>query len=316
MISWARTLRANGVLGLNERNAQVIQRFNARKLYPLVDDKLRTKRLALEAGIAVPELYGAMESQHDVRSWLQVAEQHDDFVIKPAHGTGGDGILVVTGRSSRRQRLYQLIDGSVISEAGISHHVSNIISGQYSFVGTRDCAMIEYRVETDPFFAAVSFQGVPDVRVLVYQGYPVMAMVRLATRRSRGKANLHQGAVGAGIDLASGRTLSGVLGNDIVTEHPDTGEPIAGLDIPSWRQFLSLAARCYELTGLGYLGVDIVLDRLQGPLILELNARPGLNIQIANKVGLKNRFALVDRLTASHDADEKVALVREAFACS
>ena len=152
------------------------------------------------------------------------------------------------------------------------------------------------------------------MRVLVYQGYPVMAMVRLATRRSRGKANLHQGAVGAGIDLASGRTLSGVLGNDIVTEHPDTGEPIAGLNIPSWEQFLSLAARCYELTGLGYLGVDIVLDRLRGPLILELNARPGLNIQIANKVGLKNRFALVDGLTTSHNADEKVALVREAFA--
>jgi len=310
---WAATLRANGVLGLNERNAQVIQRLNARKLYPLVDDKLRTKQLALEAGIAVPQLYGFMENQHDVRGWSSLAEQYDDFVIKPAHGTGGDGILVVTGRSSRRQRLYQLIDGNVISDAGIRHHISNIISGQYSFVGSRDSAMIEYRVKTDPFFAAVSFQGVPDVRVLVYRGYPVMAMVRLATRRSRGKANLHQGAVGAGINLGSGRTLSGVLGNDIVDEHPDTGEPIAGLDIPLWPQFLSLAARCYELTGLGYLGVDIVLDRKHGPLILELNARPGLNIQIANKTGLKNRFALVDSWTDACDADQKVALVREAF---
>lgn len=314
MLSWARSLRASGVLGLNERNAQIIQRFNSRKLYPLVDDKLRTKRLALEAGIAVPELYGVMESQHDVRSWAQIAEKHEDFVVKPAHGTGGDGILVVAGRSSRRQKLYRLIDGNVISEAGIRHHVSNIISGQYSFVGSRDCAMIEYRVETDPFFGAVTFQGVPDIRVLVYRGYPVMAMVRLPTRRSRGKANLHQGAVGAGIDLASGRTLTGVLGNDIVSEHPDTGEPIAGLDIPLWEQFLSLSARCYELTGLGYLGVDIVLDRLRGPLILELNARPGLNIQIANKVGLKSRFARVDSWNVQHDADRKVAQVREAFA--
>jgi len=314
MLAWARTLRANGVLGLNERNAQIIQRFNARKLYPLVDDKLKTKRLALEAGISVPELYGVIESHHDIRSWPEIAEQHTDFVIKPAHGTGGDGILIVAGRSSRRQRLYQLIDGNVISEAGIRHHVSNIISGQYSFVGTRDCAMIEYRVRTDPFFAGVTFQGVPDVRVLVYQGYPVMAMVRLPTRRSGGKANLHQGALGAGIDLASGRTLSGVLGNDIVTEHPDTGEPIAGLDIPLWEQFLSLAARCYELTGLGYLGVDIVLDQTHGPLILELNARPGLNIQIANKVGLMSRFAVVDNWTVAHDADEKVAFVRKAFA--
>ena len=313
MLAWSRILRAGGVLGLNERNGEIIQRFNARKLYPLVDDKLRTKQLALAADIAVPELYGAIKNQHDVQSWSEITEQHDDFVIKPAHGTGGDGILVVAGRSSRRQHLYRLIDGNVISAAGISHHVSNIISGQYSFVGSRDSAMIEYRVETDPFFTAVSFQGVPDVRVLVYQGYPVMAMVRLATRRSRGKANLHQGAVGAGINLASGRTLSGVLGNDVVCEHPDTGESIAGLDIPLWDQFLSLAARCYELTGLGYIGVDIVLDQKHGPLILELNARPGLNIQIANQVGLKNRLALVDSWAATHDIDKKVAVVREAF---
>ena len=314
MWSWARQLRTSGVLGLNERNAQFIQRFNERRLYPLVDDKLRTKRLALEAGIAVPQLYGAIESQHDILAWVDAAEAHGDFVIKPAHGTGGDGILVVTGRSSRRQKLYQLIDGSVVSEAGICHHVSNIISGQYSLAGSRDSAMIESRVDTDPFFSDVSFQGVPDVRVLVYRGYPVMAMVRLTTRRSRGKANLHQGAVGAGIDLASGETLSGVLDNDIVTEHPDTGTSIVGLTIPQWPLFLSLAARCYELTGLGYLGVDIVLDRARGPLILELNARPGLNIQIANKVGLKDRFALVDQMDPTHDADRKVAVIREAFA--
>ena len=260
MLSWARTLRANGVLGMNERNAQIIQRFNKRKLYPLVDDKLRTKRLALEAGISVPELYGAVESQHDVQSWSKIVEQHSDFVIKPACGAGGDGIIVVTGYSSRRQKQYQLIDGSVISEAGIRHHVSN-----------------------------------------------------MATRRSRGKANLHQGAVGCGIVIGSGVTLSGVLGNEIVNEHPDTGELIAGLVIPSWEHVLNLAARCYELTGLGYLGVDIVLDRIRGPLILELNARPGLNIQIANRVGLNGRFAKVDSFTGERNAVEKVALVRAAF---
>lgn len=312
MMSWARALRANGVLGLNERNAEIIQRMNPRRLYPLVDDKLRTKRLALDAGIAVPELYGVIESQHDVRSWPDFTANHDDFVIKPAHGTGGDGILVVSGRSAR-SGTYQLIDGSMISEAGIRHHVSNIISGQYSFVGSRDSAMIEYRVATDPFFSPVTFQGVPDVRVLVYNGYPVMAMVRLPTRNSRGKANLHQGAVGAGVELSNGRTLSGVLGNDIVHEHPDTGEPIGGLVIPVWERFLALAARCYELTGLGYLGVDIVLDKTRGPLILELNARPGLNIQIANNVGLKSRLAQVDTWTFDNNADEKVAIVCDAF---
>jgi len=313
MFAMSRSLRRNGVLGLNERNANFIQRYNERRLYPLVDNKLRTKRLAMEAGIAVPELYGVIDNQHDVRQLSGIVGEHRDFVIKPAHGTGGDGILVVIGRSARRQHLYQLADGEFISESEIGHHVSNIVSGQYSFVGTRDSAMMEYRVEADPFFAPVTFQGVPDIRVLVYQGYPVMAMVRLPTRRSRGKANLHQGAVGVGIGLATGRTLVGVLGNDVVHEHPDTGEPIGRLEIPQWDQCLALAARCYELTGLGYLGADIVLDRYRGPLILELNARPGLNIQIANRIGLRDRLALVDGWADGCGPDEKVARVRSAL---
>ena len=41
-----------------------------------------------------------------------------------------------------------------------------------------------------------------------------------------------------------------------------------------------------DLAPLGYLGVDIVLDRELGPMMLELNARPGLAIQIANNQGL------------------------------
>ena len=313
MLSLARSLRRNGVLGLNERNANFIQKLNERRFYPLVDNKLRTKRLAIEAGIAVPELYGVIDNQHDVRGLAEIVGERRDFVIKPAHGTGGDGIVVVTGRGARQQHLYQLADGEFISEAGLRHHVSNIVSGQYSFVGHRDSAMIEYRVESDPCFERVAFQGVPDIRVLVYRGYPVMAMVRLPTRRSRGKANLHQGAVGAGVDLATGATLSGVLGNDVVREHPDTGEPIAGMNVPHWDQCLALAARCHELTGLGYLGADIVLDRRQGPLVLELNARPGLNIQIANRVGLRNRLSLVDGWNDDCGPIEKVQRVCEAL---
>jgi glutathione synthase/RimK-type ligase-like ATP-grasp enzyme len=41
---------------------------------------------------------------------------------------------------------------------------------------------------------------------------------------------------------------------------------------------------------LGYLGVDIVLTPDKGPILLELNARPGLGIQIANLAGLVPRL--------------------------
>jgi alpha-L-glutamate ligase-like protein len=284
-------LKRTGVLGLNQRNGSYILRFNPRHLYPLVDDKLKTKRLAVRAGVAVPQLYGVIETQHDIRLLPDIVRGHGEFVLKPAHGSAGDGIVVIAARSASR---YRTVSGDLLDAEFLSHHLSNAINGQFSLGGVPDVVIVEAMVHFDPLFERISFQGVPDIRVIVFRGYPVMAMVRLPTRASRGKANLHQGAVGAGIDIATGVTLDGVVGTDIVTQHPDTLHAIAGLKVPDWDAILDIAARCYELTGLGYIGVDIVLDRDLGPLVLELNARPGLAIQIANRQGLLRRLEICE----------------------
>lgn len=310
MFAAARKIREAGVLGLNERNADYIARLNPRRLYPLVDDKVLTKRLALQSGMAVPDLYGVIANQGEVRTFPEIVRERESFVIKPARGSGGDGIIVVTGRSKRKRDSFRLSSGMLVSEGEILHHISNTVSGQYSLSGSRDAALIEYCVHFDPTFAEVSYQGVPDIRVIVYRGYPIMAMVRLPTRASDGKANLHQGAVGAGVDISSGTTLTGVLGNDLIDEHPDTGALIAGLEIPMWDFILESSARGYDVTGLGYLGVDMVIDAERGPLMLEMNARPGLNIQIANCAGLSQRIA---RVEAQYDSAASVA-ERAAFA--
>lgn len=285
-------LGRTGVLGLNRRNAAYLLRHNARARYPLVDDKLNTKRLAQEAGIAVPELYGVMEIPYQIRSFRSVVQARDDFVVKPSCGSGGVGILVISGKT---KRLYRRSDGMLVSEEEVKHHILNILSGIYSLGGQQDKALIEYRVKFDPVFEGISYLGVPDVRIIVFLGVPVMSMVRLPTRLSGGRANLHQGAIGAGIDMATGTTLTAVWRNDVVEEHPDTGNPVSGLSVPRWRDLLELAARCFEITGLGYQGVDIVLDRDKGPMILELNARPGLAIQIANRAGLQPRLEAVEK---------------------
>ncbi|MBI9083198.1 MAG: alpha-L-glutamate ligase-like protein [Desulfobacterales bacterium] len=288
-----RALRKAGLLGLNRRNAQYTLVHNPRRQYPLVDDKLRTKRLAVEAGLAVPALLGVVETEVQIRRHLHVfLESHDDFVIKPSRGSGGNGILIVAGRS---KQLYRKIGGDLLETAALGYHVSNILSGMYSLGGQPDRAMIEERVHFDPVFETVLYQGVPDIRIIVFLGVPVMAMVRLPTRLSGGRANLHQGAIGAGIDMAAGTTLAGVWRNEIISEHPDTGNRIDGIAVPGWPKLLEMAARCHELTGLGYLGVDLVLDRDRGPLILELNARPGLAIQLANRAGLRFRLDMVEK---------------------
>jgi alpha-L-glutamate ligase-like protein len=144
-----------------------------------------------------------------------------------------------------------------------------------------------------------------------------MAMVRLPTRLSDGKANLHQGAIGVGIDIPTGLTRRGVWGNEIIREHPDTERSIVGIEIPKWAELLEMASRCYELSGLGYVGVDFVLDHSKGPMILELNARPGLAIQIANGNGLQHRLHKVeqlrDQIGLSSDPADRVAFARAEF---
>ncbi|MGX5219550.1 MULTISPECIES: alpha-L-glutamate ligase-like protein [Pseudomonas] len=296
-----KALEAKGIMGINRRNADYVLKYNKRHLYPLVDDKILTKERAIEAGINVPEMYGVISTEKEIDKLSEIIGNRTDFVVKPAQGAGGDGILVVADRFEDR---YRTVSGKIISHEDIEHQISSILTGLYSLGGHRDRALIEYRVIPDQIFKSISYEGVPDIRIIVLKGYPVMAMLRLPTRQSGGKANLHQGAIGVGVDLATGLTLNGTWLNNKITKHPDTTNAVDGVQLPNWDGFMSLAANCYELCGLGYIGVDMVLDQEKGPLILELNARPGLNIQIANDTGLTLRAHAVEAHIAKLAKDD------------
>jgi len=298
----ARSLRKAGVLGLNRRNGDYILKWNRRRFFPLVDDKVLCKKKLLEHDLAVPELIAIASFMQQASRLEELLGDNTEFVIKPAHGSGGDGILVI---KDRKADYFVDTDGKLVQQADLIHHLTNVIGGLYSLGGQPDVAMIEARVQFDPAFSDLTFQGVPDLRVIVYRGYPVMAMARLPTRQSHGKANLHQGAIGVGVDIGSGITVGGVSGNNAVSIHPDTGFAIAGFQVPHWGRIISMSARCYEAVKLGYVGVDIVLDRDLGPLILELNARPGLNIQTANRKGLRTRLNAVDVNQVHHETPEQ-----------
>jgi alpha-L-glutamate ligase-like protein len=310
----AKRLRQIGMMGIGQRNAEYVLMHNPRKFYPRVDDKLITKRLAIEAGLPVPELYAVVSEEHQIAELHEKLKAHEQFVVKPAHGSGGDGILVISGR---RGDKYRRANGNLMPREEFEHHLSNALSGLFSLGGHPDHLLVEYCVQFDPIFDQVSYKGVPDIRIIVFLGYPVMAMIRLPTRMSDGKANLHQGAIGVGIDLPSGKTKRGVWGTEIIREHPDTEHTIVGLQIPRWDELLEMASRCYELSGLGYVGVDFVLDRSKGPLILELNARPGLAIQMANGNGLLHRLKKVEALRdagqLSKNPSERAAFARDNF---
>jgi alpha-L-glutamate ligase-like protein len=307
-----RRLRELGILGMNNRNIGFIGNYNARANYPLVDNKLKTKRAAQARGIPVPELYGVIEGQHEVRRLVDWLSNYSQFVIKPVRGSGGKGILVINGREGDD---FIKSGGVAIDGSELRRHTTNILAGLHSLGGRNDSAMIEARIEFDTRLSQYSHDGVPDIRVIVFRGVPIMAMMRCATRASDGKANLHQGAVGIGLDIATGRAVRAVQHGRLVSRHPDTGADLLDLQVPCWDRILDLAASCVEMTGLGYLGADIVLDRERGPMLLELNARPGLAIQVANMAGLWHRLEKAGEIAASTDQhDRRIALAREHFA--
>ncbi|WP_422596637.1 alpha-L-glutamate ligase-like protein [Pseudomonas sp.] len=316
---WRRwkALEARGIMGINRRNADYVLKYNKRSLYPIVDDKIITKMRAIEAGIHVPEMYGIISTEKEIDNLGKIIEGRSDFVIKPAQGAGGDGIIVIADRFEDR---YRTVSGKLMSHEEIEHQISSILTGLYSLGGHRDRALIEYRVTPDQIFKSISYEGVPDIRIIVLMGYPIMAMLRLPTRQSGGKANLHQGAIGVGVDMATGLTLRGTWLNNIISKHPDTTNAVDGVQLPGWDGFMKLAAGCYELCGLGYIGVDMVLDQDKGPMILELNARPGLNIQIANDCGLTHRAHAVEARLAELEKqgiketpEERVRFSQELF---
>jgi alpha-L-glutamate ligase-like protein len=307
-----RHLREAGVLGMNSRNADYIMRCNPRSIFPLVDNKVLTKQLAEKHQIPTPSLYYVIQHHDHIVEFEKALGGRCEFVVKPARGSGGSGIVLITDCTVKG---FITQSGTVVSREDFAYHLSDILSGIYSLEGLEDRAIIEALIHPDAVFSAVTYQGVPDVRVVVYRGVPVMAMVRLPTRASDGKANLHRGAIGAGIELSSGTTITAVYRTQVITHHPDTGKPVSGIQVPYWEKMLLMASRALEMTGLGYLGVDLVIDREQGPLLLELNARPGLAIQMANQRGLLGRLARIDKAPPDIFAtpEARAAWAREVF---
>jgi alpha-L-glutamate ligase-like protein len=290
---WPHELQRSGVLGINQRNLAFIQESNPRGLYPRVDDKTITKEICHANGIPVPDTYAIIRRYGDVRQFLQVLGDRSEFVVKPASGAAGRGIVVIARRAGSD---FETASGRVVTWGDLRYHVSTILSGLYSLGGQVDKAIVEQRIIIHPALERIAVGGTPDVRVILYRNVPVMAMVRLPTKESQGRANLHQGAAAAAVHLVTGRTFGGVCKSRMVSRHPDTGELIAGFEIPGWKDLLTAAMKLSDALEMGYIGVDFVVDATIGPVVLEANARPGLAIQVAHRLGLLPRLKLVESL--------------------
>jgi alpha-L-glutamate ligase-like protein len=273
------------ILGMNSRNIDYIYTQNDRHLFHLVDNKLETKILLEDAGLPTPKLICSCEWFWEIENMVNTLQNYSTFVIKPARGMAGGGIIIVNEKS---ENGWITASGREISSQDITDHARDILYGTYSIDSTTDTVIIEEKIIQHNFFNTIYSGGVADVRVIVFKGEPAMAMCRIPTKKSDGKANISLGAIGAGVDLETGRITKAVTKKGELTLHPDSKAEFVGLTIPYWSDVLDISRKIQHIFPLGFLGLDIVIDENRGPLILELNARPGLEIQNANGYGLKS----------------------------
>ena len=268
------------VLGMNERNIGLIYPNNKRVNYKYADDKYLAKSIMENNDVKCPKTYGVVEKIGEIEEVWHMVSEWNALVVKPAKGAGGKGIMVLAKKNGQWQS-----GGKVVSQSKIFSHIANIIFGVFSF-GDDDRALIEEYVRPHEFFGQIYEAGVPDFRIILLRGTPLMGMLRMPTARSGGKANLHQGGLGIGIDMETGKLKRAYDGKKHMDVHPDSGSLILGRPIPYWEELVALSIKTAKEFPLDYLGVDLVIDKAKGPMVMEVNVRPGLGIQLANQQGM------------------------------
>jgi alpha-L-glutamate ligase-like protein len=274
----------NRIVGMNERNYRFIYKNNARKDYNLADDKATCKSILEANNIPTPKTYWIIEHMGEVSSKLEGLNTLNAVAIKPARGSGGGGILIL----KKVNNEWTSPSGRKYSRRDLEIHIANILFGLYSKKDS-DKAIFEYCLDPHQFFLNIYPKGVPDFRIIILKDKPVLAMLRLPTNSSDGKANLHAGAIGVGIDLSTGVLQYGYDSKrkKSVKSHPDTDTVFYGEKIPNWERTFEIALQTAKLFPLNYLGIDIVFDNQYGPMVIEINARPGMQIQNINNLGIK-----------------------------
>ena len=300
---------------MNARNHLYTTR-NSRKARSICKSKYATKLLLLNKGIPSAEIFGVLATSEDVNEF-DWHKMEADFVIKPTNGHAGKGVIAFRNQHKDKEHWTDVI-GKTWSLDDIKLHCFDILEGQYSTHGSQHNIIVEERIPIHPKLAKYSYRGTPDIRIVVFNGVPVMALLRLPTEESEGRANQSQGALGVGIDIGTGiTTYAAAHKNQLIKYLPGTKIKLNGIKIPFWDKVLTTAVEAANAANLVYCGVDIFVHKEKGPMIVELNAQPGLSIQVANKSGLRRRLDRVEDLNVrntAHGVKIGQSLFAESFA--
>lgn len=297
-----------GLLWQNARNLKYIKEYNNSFAKHLADSKLRTKDFLEKKSVKVAKTLFTLSTHLTIENF-DFWELNPPFVIKPNSGFWWKWIIVIDSISSNGEYISN--NKKSYTKKFIINHFKEIVDWFYSLSWKRDKVIIEKKLLIDKEIELLGKYWLPDIRVICFNMVPIMAMMRIPTKNSWWKANLHAGACWVWIDIWSWRLTYTTQFWKLINSAPGIWK-LKDIKLPHWEEILKLAVKAQKVTNIWYLGCDIILDDDLGPCILELNIRPWLELQIANMAPLETRLRKIKWVYVS-SIEKWVRLWRDLF---
>ena len=275
-----------------------LERLNPIPYRKLSQHKLAEKALLTLLGVPTPAYLGyadKLAGRTAAGLPLRTADEFARFVdempcdricFKLLEGHGGRGFLAVERvKTAEGTRLESLVDAEqMTARAFFDRDVASARRGR----------LIEEYLDQHPSYKAFNATSVNTLRVWAYapagqEARTLGAYLRIGRAGSL-VDNHDAGGLVAPLDLETGTLRAAVDGrptHQIHRTHPDSGEPIAGVQLALWREALDLAATTLTVfPEMRLAGMDIAVTPT-GPVVIELNNYPGLdgvgvsNLQLA-----------------------------------
>ena len=277
------------LLGLNARVLDYIKEYNDSTAKKMADSKIKTKEFLSAKWVSVVDTLLVVSNLKELEK-INLDDLKLPFVVKPNAWFWGKWILIIDKKDASWN--FVLNNWDVMTKKELLSHFQFILEWFFSLSWNRDKVIIEKKVILDSSIELLWKFWLPDLRVIVFNMVPVMAMFRIPTAESKWKANLHAWACWVWVDIATWKLTYITYKWKNVKSVPWIWD-VRWIELPNWEKVLETAVKVQQITKIWFLGCDIVLDKQDWPLLLEMNIRPGLSVQLANLAPLKTRLKKV-----------------------
>ncbi|WP_423148046.1 sugar-transfer associated ATP-grasp domain-containing protein [Rubrolithibacter danxiaensis] len=192
----------------------------------------------------------------------ELFEKENKFVIKPRTGWGGKGVAVLEVKENKYS-----IESKAVEKEDI-------------FKGFNNHVLVPY-IRQHEYAADINPQSLNTIRFLTCiigdKAESIGALHRFGVSSTGSVDNFSQGGISAKINVDTGIIEKACLLNKkkfkklSITHHPDSNEPIVGLEIPFWQQIKKeILALHSSINYVKYVGWDIAITS-DGYKIIESN---------------------------------------------